>query len=279
MTDSAANFWDPLSRSEVDFVRAIMDQLRDTPWAKPLITSIEQAGGLVPANKAKFFELRFGYGLDQTGVTPKYEIPGEGSSTLDFGFVSGGRDFRVELMRLEETEAARGATHMGVDAGGVHWSSRVLSSHNDDRRQTEEGETLKAVQRICQKCEHGGMPHKFPLPDGAIHVLLVDTRTLFNGGDSHDHVHIALGGEYVTEPMARRYWQGTLISGAFSPRTTVRGAAQLRERVHFLGFVNEKNYVAGEIPLASDFIANPNLFRAKEDALEAFAAWPLRRCG
>jgi hypothetical protein len=77
--------------------------------------------------------------------------------------------------------------------------------------------------------------------------------------------------------MARRYWVGTLISGAFSPRTAVRGAAQMRECVHFLGFVNEQDYLPGEIPKVSHFIANPNLFRDEDEAMEAFAAWPLRR--
>ncbi len=210
------------------------------------------------------------------GITPQYEIEGEGGSTLDFGFAACGRNFRVELMRLEETEAAREATHTATDATGVEWSSRILSSRNDDPRQTEAGETLKAVQRICQKCEHKGKPYKFPVPDGAIHVLVVDTRTLFQVCDDHDYVHIALGGEFVTEPMARRYWDGKLISGAFSRRTAVRGGAQMRERVHFLGFVNEEHYVPAEIPRVSHFIANPNLFANEDEARKAFAAWPLQ---
>jgi len=95
-------------------------------------------------------------------------------------------------------------------------------------------------------------------------VLLVDTRTLFSGCDGYDRVQMALGGEFVTEPMARRYWQGNLISGAFSPRTMVRGAAQMRERVHFIGFVSEEVYAPGEIAKVSHFIANPNLFAGEE---------------
>ena len=277
MKDSGTNFWDTFTTDEAEFVRTIMDELRDVTWAKPLLASIRDAGGLVHANKAKFFELRFGYALHGAGVTPQYEIEGEGGSTLDFGFAAGSQNFRVELMRLEETDAARQATHTGTDAAGVEWSSRILSSHNDDPRQTDAGETLKAVQRVCQKCERGGKPYKFPVPDGAVHVLLVDSRTLFNGCDDHDRVHIALGGEFVTEPMARRYWEGTLISGAFSARTAVRGAAQMRERVHFLGFVSEEAFAPGEIPKVSHFIANPNLFRNDNEATEAFAAWPLRR--
>lgn len=277
MTDSGTNFWDTLTTDEVEFVRTIIDELRDVPWVKPLLASIKHAGGFVHANKPKFFELRFGYALHGAGITPKYEIDGEGGSTLDFGFEAGGKNFRVELMRLEETEAARQATHTARDASGNELSARMLSSHNEDKRQSEEGETLKAVQRICQKCERGGKPYKFPAPDGAVHVLLVDARTLFNGCDDHDRVHIALGGEFVTEPMARRYWEGKLITGAFNPRTAVRGAAQIQERVHFIGFVSEEDYVPSEIPRVSRFIANPNLFGNNEEATAAFAAWPLRR--
>lgn len=277
MTDSVTNFWDPLTRGEAKFVRRITDELRDVPWAKRLLTSIQETGGLISANKAKFFELRFGYALHNASVAPQYEIAGEGGSTLDFGFVAKGRNFRVELMRLEETEAARQATHIATDSAGYEWSSRILSSHNEDQRQTEEGETLKAVQRICQKCERDGKPHKFPAPDGVLHVLLVDTRTLFNGCDGHDHLHIALGGEFVSEPMARRYWKGKPISGVFSPSTAVRGAALMRERVHFLGFVSEKDYEPGEFPKVSHFIANPNQFRDENEAMAAFNAWPLQR--
>ena len=57
----------------------------------------------------------------------------------------------------------------------------------------------------------------------------------------------------------------------------MRGAAQMRERVHFLGFVSEEAYAPGEIPKVSHFIANPNLFRNDSEATEAFAAWPLQR--
>jgi hypothetical protein len=35
MADSNLNFWDPLTRDEVEFVRAIMAELRDVAWAKP----------------------------------------------------------------------------------------------------------------------------------------------------------------------------------------------------------------------------------------------------
>ena len=51
----------------------------------------------------------------------------------------------------------------------------------------------------------------------------------------------------------------------------------MRERVHFIGFVDEEDYVAGEIPRVPHFIGNPNLFGDEDEAMAAFAAWPLQR--
>jgi hypothetical protein len=53
------------------------------------------------------------------------------------------------------------------------------------------------------------------------------------------------------------------------------GAAEARERLHFIGFVNEKSYEAGAMGPAIQFIANPNLFKTVEQAREALAGWPL----
>ena len=111
------------------------------------------------------------------------------------------------------------------------------------------------------------------MPGRAFQVLLVDARTLFVGCDEHDRVRIAMGGEFVTEPMCRRYWKVELISGAFSPRNL---AAEMRQRVHFLGFVSEKDYVGGEFAQVLHFIANPHLLADTNAAREAFSTWPVR---
>ena len=142
------SFWDILSQDEAEFAKAIIAALTGVPWAVPLLADIAASGGLTLANKAKFFELRFGYALHQAGITPTYEIAGEGGSTLDFGFTASGQSWRVEMMRLEETQAVRNATHTGTGEAGTILSSQVLSSNAQDQRQSEKGETLKAVQRI-----------------------------------------------------------------------------------------------------------------------------------
>jgi len=143
---------------------------------------------------------------------PRYEAPGEAGSTVDFGFANAGADWLVELMRLEETAAARRATGSQVDKDGTRWFSRILTTGGGGGKESPEGETLKAVERICQKCARGGRPTKFPVPGGAYHTLLVDFRAVANGGDAYDRIHIGLGGENVP-PEVRHLWEGEPISG------------------------------------------------------------------
>jgi len=83
MTNAVKNFWDSLSKDEADYVQAIMDELKDKAWSAPVVAGIRDNGGIVQANKDRMFELRFGYALDQVGIVPQYEIPGEGQSTID----------------------------------------------------------------------------------------------------------------------------------------------------------------------------------------------------
>jgi hypothetical protein len=268
-------FFDTFTEEEAHGAVAMMRDLGAAPWARPLLQAIADGSGLTGANKALFFELRFGHGLHASCVTPPYEIPGEAHSTLDFGFASVGKNFRVEMMRLTETTAAKAATRENVDEDGVLYVSRVLNTNADDRRQSEEGETLKAVERICQKCERNGKPYKFPPPGGAINILLVDFRTFLDGGDIPDRIHVALGGAHLRD-VYRRYWKGKLIAGVFSRETMLRGAAEARERLHFIGFANEKSYRPGDFAAATQFVANPNLFANADQARAALAAWPLQ---
>ena len=274
MANPDEHTFDFLTGREGDFMESAMEKLADTPWAKPLVDDINAAGGLTGANKAKLFELRFGFGLDGAGVQPRYETAGEGQSTLDFGFKAGDREFLVEMMRLEETDAVRAATKAEEFADGAVMVSRSLSTTAEDERQSEEGETLKAVERICQKFEKDGKPYKFPRIGSATHVLLVDMRTFLNGGDEWDRVHVGLGGKHVSQ-FHRRYWKDKLISGVFSPETKLRGANEARERLHFIGFVNEKAYDSDAFGPAIQFIANPLLFKTPEEARSALAGWPL----
>lgn len=145
MANDKDNFWDFLSEREAAYSDEAMRSLEGLPWAAPLIDTIQANGGLTSANMAFLFELRFANALHQAGVTPEYETPGEGGSTLDFRFSFNNQTWQVELMRLRETQAARNATQRTTDENGVRWFGRHLATHAEDRRQSEEGETVQAV--------------------------------------------------------------------------------------------------------------------------------------
>ena len=106
-------------------------------------------------------------------------------------------------------------------------------------------------------------------------MILVDFRTVLNGGDVHDRVHVALGAERVA-PQYRLAWQGQPISGVFSAQTAVRGAAEVRDRVHFLGFARERTYTPDEFGAVLDLVANPHLFPDAAAVRAAGATWPLQ---
>ena len=52
-------------------------------------------------------------------------------------------------MRLSETKAAKEATKAVVDKDGIPFTKRILSTDAEDQKQSIEGETLKAIERIC----------------------------------------------------------------------------------------------------------------------------------
>ncbi len=72
MATPDAKKFDFLTGAEGDYMGVVMSQLADVPWAKPLISDIEAAGGLKGENKAKLFELRFGHELHGAGIQPQY---------------------------------------------------------------------------------------------------------------------------------------------------------------------------------------------------------------
>jgi hypothetical protein len=98
---------------------------------------------------------------------------------------------------------------------------------------------------------------------------------LNGGGDEWDRVHIALGGKHVP-PGHRMHWEGKLVTGLFDPDTDMRGARELRGRVHFIGFVNEPMRTLDELATATQFVANPGLFPDADAVGAAIATWPLQ---
>jgi hypothetical protein len=239
------------------------------------------------------FEIRFAAALVSAGVTPEYEAEGIGRTTVDFAFGAEPR-WLVELFSLGETEAARAATWSdGTNFGRVLTSPKVQSAagrrpdgeeHARQRRkwtQSEEGEIVTAVERIIAKATNAdGSPTKFPLSRGStFSMLVVDMRSLLNGGDCNDRREITFGSEAIPQQW-RHHWiadNGIAlpIRGVFDPKNPSRRGQSFRDRVHFLVFIAEKSYAPDEIARTACYKANPTLFHGESDVNAALGAFPL----
>jgi hypothetical protein len=168
-----------------------------------------------------------------------------------------------------------------------------LTTSAEDSRESEEGERIKAQERIAEKVFRAGRPTKFPSlsEHPSLRLVLIDARLII-GGDDEDWREIAYGGAAVPA-LARHLWGGEPIKGLFQDGNPIRGAALMRERIHFLGFVFERDSFEGTLsetglvrtahplmgirPATSLFTWNPALFPSQEAARAALDTCPLGR--
>lgn len=280
-----------ITTEEADATRVACEALRDVAWARPLLARLEQLGGISFEAMPTMFEIRLALAIHDRGLEAAYEVgAGVANTTIDFAV---GQDPRclLEAYSLGETQAALDATeiHDGfVSRVLVPTSVRGLDHVSENERQhlnkqSVAGETLSVIERLLSKVSDGTNALKFPLPDTAtLSVLIADARSLFDGhADRGDLDQIGYG--HIAVPQeARCFWQlsdGTLkpILGLFDPANTSKKAAHLRERVHFVGLVCERNYQRGELGDTGYYIANPYLLTDKEAANAAFARIPYLR--
>jgi hypothetical protein len=136
-----------------------------------------------------------------------------------------------------------------------------------------------------KRCGLMGSPTKFPIPAGAMHVILIDMRGyLDGGGHKNAYRQIAYGGRdpIVNREWVPESWQGPSgkrepVNGLFEASNTRPAARLIQERIHFLGFINECKYREGEIrspnPNIMHYLANPHIFSTEAEAEEAFASY------
>ena len=167
---------DSLKTEEVQGTLAAADQLSGLSWAAPLLAQTKPlldrlrvgltdkeaygANPLQPSEMSYFFEIRFARALASAGLGAEYEYAaGVGNSTVDFRAALN-PPWLVELVSLHESEGFKGATWKSGAMQGF-----ILRTDANDPRQSEEGEALKAQERIGSKAfdpKHG--PSKFPEP-------------------------------------------------------------------------------------------------------------------
>ncbi len=270
---------DTLTIREADYTKRALDALRDVEWATPLLTLVDEAGGLVATAMPLLFEVRFAYELHLAGVTPHYEYAtGINGSSVDFR-IPATRDWFVELVSLRASEAAKAAIR---ETGMIY--EQILSTTASKRSQTEEAEMITAEQKIGEKVFADDKPTKFPVPGDAIHAIIADMRGyLDEGGDNFDYRQMAYGASGIpTEyKWMVHYWEtepGKLeaIAGLFEESNRLRASPLIQQRVHFLGFIREREYAEGEIRNTAYYLASPHLFASEADARAAFETFPLQ---
>jgi hypothetical protein len=301
-SSSGCRMWsDTLTPEEVEHsLRAVAVLDKECGWARPLLSSrgdiiewLKNPLGKLPSSfspsnmevKSLLFEIRFALELHRAGATAEYEFAtGVGGSSVDFR-ISGAQEWLIELVSLFESDAVKRATWDREDRDGLRLFGMHLGSHSDPR-QTEQGEMIKAQERIASKVFDGKRVIKFPVPRTAFHLLLVDARGyLGGGGDCYDWLQMSLGAEAArgVDPLLVKFWNcsrtkaSSPIRGLFEVGNPTRAAAYVRERLHFIGFVCEESYHEGEIASFSLLFYNHHLFASSDDVKRAFLSFPLAR--
>jgi len=267
---------DILSSKEAEYTKKAIEELRKVEWAKSLITKIQRNGGVCSGTMPLLFEARFAYQLHKANITAEYEYSaGVGNSTIEFK-LNTPSSWLVELVSIRESKPLKDTT---IEAPTWYGSDchQELSTNAENPLQSEEAEIIRVGGKIGEKVLQSGKPPKFPVPENSYHLILVDMRGyLGSGGDQHDYEQIACG--YTSSnQFAPHCWNGEIIKGVFEKsNTNLKAASILQERIHFIGFVNERDYVDNEIKNNTFYALNRNLISDEKILGEIWKAYPLK---
>src|SRR5258708_38697555 len=101
---------DRLRSTEFERTQRAIVELSTVPWAQPLLTRLDRAGGLKSENMPLMFEVRYAQELHRAGVTAEYEFhAGVGDSTVGFR-LNTNPIWLIELVSVRTSDAANRAT-------------------------------------------------------------------------------------------------------------------------------------------------------------------------
>jgi hypothetical protein len=270
-----------LTESEGRYMQDVLVKLRKVSWAAPLLTAIESQGGITHDNKPLLFEARVANVLAKLCLADvEYEFPTNvNGSKVDFRLGTHPR-WLVEVVSIGRSKHKEAATVSdGVMFGTVLSSPRICDTY-DERKRSEEHESLLVVQKIGEKLQDKKGPIKFPVivPD-QYHAIIVDMRGHLGGGDIEDWKQIAYGTETVA-PEFRKAWltnddKVVPFMGVWHPRNSMRFAATARDRLHAIIFVAEEHYSDNAFLDNAWVAGNPHLFSDEAAAAAAISTLPL----
>lgn len=282
-----------LTDREYTFSKQAGEILRGVPWALKMLQEdkVKRAlehefypyEQLIGTTKSALFEVRFARALYESNLVVKYEYKtGVGSSSVDFSVQKEGENqakWFIELTSLLKSEAIKESTQKHQNS-----SSHSSSTAYENRwNSAEVRDIIKVQQAILNKVtDKNGKPIKFPKIDegknkpSSFNVIIVDIRT-FNMGisDVGDYINFLFGNEKFPDEY-KRYWdkdgQKELIRGLLDENHPDPRSKILKENIHAIGFVKEKNYTLGEISSVIKLYANPR-FMSHEEIRKL---WPLQ---
>src|SRR5262245_42520086 len=167
-----------------------MDALQSVLWDAHLLRAAQDCHLLKAENKPHMFDVRFAFELHRAGMIAEYEYPTSvGGSSVDFRAL-GSPQWFIEVVSIRASDAVKRATRQ---SGIVH--EFQMSTSDTNLRQRPEGELIRVEEKIGEKVQaRDGSPTKFPVPTGALHLILVDMRGyLDGGGHKHAYRQIAYG--------------------------------------------------------------------------------------
>lgn len=242
-----------------------LESLVGIDWARPLLRKV--GPDVSTALRSLRFEARFAAELHTANVVANYEHQtGMGQLSVDFR-LRGPVEWLIEILSIDISDAAERASE-----DNDPYYSFCLSSSASDPKMSEEGEMVRASEKIANKVQ------KFPLVQPKrYHVIIADMRGyIIMGGDRDDYRQIAYGPTAVRSERVH-YWKNKPVLGLFETGNSHSLAKLVRERIHILGFVREHRYEAGELrdPSAVYYLPNPHMM-TEQQFREAFAVYPMR---
>ena len=272
-----------LNMKEGNYCVSLLNSLKNIPWIKPLIRRIEEAGGISKKNKPLLFELRFAADLHNIGLSADYEYKtGINDYSVDFRIIKDNYSWLVELVSIEISDAVKSATKYE----GPYEETILVTGAG---KQSGEGEIVRVQRKILEKVFEKKKHIKFPtVSDNVFSLILIDMRGYLGKGevlsDKDDYREIAYGkaglerkNRWMLHYQKDRKGKEVPTIGLFEENNPLIGVSTLQERIHFLGFVAEKEFGPGKLLKQIYYLANPLLFNTNESMLEVYNKMPFRK--
>ena len=281
---------DRLRTDEVDFTQKIITSFESqNNWTSQLLNDAKIRNMLallecpkhmntdnIKAVKAALFEIRIANAIYQSGYNAIYECKtGVDKTSVDFLIHcdenKGQHNWLVELTSLRDSEDIKQATTQKNDI-----YCYISPDNNAEVKDIWRAQQviLSKVAKSCKK-KSAIIPIKFPVPNATMstyNAIVIDMRAINLGMvDKYDLQIIMYGSqhlrnikygllyrEFVTTDGVRKP-----ILGICDPKYEDPRAQYFRERIHAVGFINEKTYKQGEINSEIQTYCNHHLIPLK----------------